>query len=313
MIDTNTNTKIGDDIPVGDGPSAIGVNGLKNTVYVANNDDDTVSVIDGLANKVVARVIFNTEPFNAGLIECDKDNLLAPIEKYFYVFSGTECTAKPNQGFEFVSWHENLNGNSTQLIQFSSSPSLLDSLSDIISMKREKPEATLSITKFGSFTANFKELPPPIPREYIATLFTVVFSAFVGSWLTPTVIEWRKSRRQGRKLGYYHNKINDLHGDDCLNLGDISELDKLRDTITDDYTRGRITKDQFEKLLEQIATKYREIFNNELHYLNKNLLSIKKEKLVNLKSIIEDSYAVGKINELQYNLLKEKLLGYEKK
>ena len=34
----------------------------------------------------------------------------------------------------------------------------------------------------GSFTANFKALPPPIPPEYVATLFTVVATAFIGSW-----------------------------------------------------------------------------------------------------------------------------------
>ena len=55
-------------------------------------------------------------------------------------------------------------------------------------MKSDKPEATLNITKFGSFTANFKALPPSIPSEYIATLFTVVVTAFVGTWLIPLVV-----------------------------------------------------------------------------------------------------------------------------
>ena len=66
-------------------------------------------------------------------------------------------------------------------------------------MKPDKPEATLQITKFGRFTANFKALPPPVTAEYIATLFSVVVTAFVGTWLTPTVISWRKSKL-GKKL-----------------------------------------------------------------------------------------------------------------
>ena len=73
------------------------------------HNDGTVSVIDGKANKVVAGVIFNVKPFNAGHIECDsdKDKLIAPVVQQFYLWSGSECTAKPNQGFDFVSWEEN--------------------------------------------------------------------------------------------------------------------------------------------------------------------------------------------------------------
>ena len=36
-----------------------------------------------------------------------------PIAFQFYIGSGSACIAKPNQGFEFVSWQENLGGNST--------------------------------------------------------------------------------------------------------------------------------------------------------------------------------------------------------
>ena len=38
------------------------------------------------ANKVVAQVTFNTEPFNAGHIECDKDKLIAPTAQQFYLY-----------------------------------------------------------------------------------------------------------------------------------------------------------------------------------------------------------------------------------
>ena len=77
-------------------------------------------------------VMFSTEPFNAGHIECDKDKLIARVAQQFYIWSGSECTAKPNQGFEFVSWQENLGGNSTQLIKFSSPPSIWDSILDFL-------------------------------------------------------------------------------------------------------------------------------------------------------------------------------------
>ena len=77
VIDGNSKTKIGNDIPVGKGPGDIGVNWNTNTIYVANNWDNSVSVIDGKANKVVAKVTFSIEPFNGGRIECDKDKLTA--------------------------------------------------------------------------------------------------------------------------------------------------------------------------------------------------------------------------------------------
>ena len=180
-------------------------------------------------------------------------------------------------------------------------------------MKPDKAEATLAITKFGSFTAIFTKLPPPIPSEYLVTLFAVVISAFIGSWLTPTVIDWRKTRNQGKKLEYYHNDIKNLHRDDILDKNDIESLDSIRDNITDDYTRGKITKDQFEKLAEEISIKYRGIFDNELGQLANFSENDIQNNLGKIKKIIDNSYAAGKINEKQYNLLKEKLLEYKRK
>jgi hypothetical protein len=46
------------------------------------------------------------------------------------------------------------------------SPSALNAIADFFNIKSDEPEAKLNITKFGSFTANFKELPPPLPTEY---------------------------------------------------------------------------------------------------------------------------------------------------
>jgi YVTN family beta-propeller protein len=115
---------------VGNTPSKIGVNEETNTIYVANLEDGTVTVIDEKANKVVTKVPFNIKPSNSGHIECDKDKLIDPLSQQFYSYSNAECIVKPNQDFEFVSWQENLNGNSTQLIKFAPPSSLLDSVMD---------------------------------------------------------------------------------------------------------------------------------------------------------------------------------------
>ncbi|MGI8832884.1 MAG: hypothetical protein ACR2IS_09645 [Nitrososphaeraceae archaeon] len=41
----------------------------------------------------------------------------------------------------------------------------------------------MNLDHHGSFTANFREVPPPVPAEYCASLFTVVITALVGSLL----------------------------------------------------------------------------------------------------------------------------------
>jgi YVTN family beta-propeller protein len=296
-----------DTIPVGNGPDGIGVDNERNTVYVSNFGDGTVSVIDIDANKVVSRVMFNVEPFNSGHIECYKEKLLAPQGQQFYIYVGSECTAKPNPGFEFVSWEQNLDGNSSQLIKVASSPSFLDTVLDFFHIKPDKPEATLNITKFGSFTANFRTLPPPIPGEYLATLFTVIVTAFVGSWLTPTVIQWRKARKQGKKLDHYHSEIKLLRIDGKLDTNDIEKLDSLRNNITDEYTRGKINKEQFDKLEKDITIRYNEIFTTEINSIDVMTGVDKVKHLDEIMKGIEDANDKGKINKEQYTDLKKKV------
>jgi YVTN family beta-propeller protein len=310
IIDANTDTKF-KDILVGGPPSGIVFNPDKNSIYVTNSKDGTLSIIEGVEKKIVAKVLFDVEPFKSGIIQCDGYTTSAPLSQVIYLYSGDKCSAIPNPGFEFVNWREHFSYNTSKIIQ-SASSYFYEPFLNLIWPGRVEPEAIMDITKFGNFTATFKELPPPIPSEYPATLFAVVISAFIGSWLTPTVIEWRKTKNQSKKLEYYHNKINGLHGDGKLNISDICELDTLRDIVTDDYTRGKITKDQYEKLIEELSVNYREIFKNELVYFDSLSQNDRENKLTGLKNIVEDSYAMGKINEIQYNILKEKLSNYEK-
>ena len=312
VIDGINNTQIGSRILVGKGPNAIGVNWDTNTIYVANNWDNAINVIDGKANKVLAQVTFNTEPFNGGRIECDKDKLTAPLGQQFYVYSGTLCTAKPNQGFEFVSWQENLGGNSTQLLKFSSTSNIVDSILDFFNMKPDKKEAALNITKFGSFTANFNPLPPPIPPQYVATLVTVVITAFIGTWLTPTIIQWRNRRKQGSKLDHYHNEVKKLYNDGELNSNNLEQLNKLGYHVTEEYIRGKINKEQYDKLGNELSVSYSEIFIKEIDSLSTLSKNEKVEQLSRVKSNIENAYLKGRLNELHHTLLKNRLAHYEK-
>jgi YVTN family beta-propeller protein len=241
-------------IPVGEGPSAIAGEGDTNTIYVANSGDNTVSVIDPEANKVVAKVKFKIEPFNSGHIECDnttdKGKWNAPLNLSFYIYSGSECIAKPYQGFGFVSWQENLGRNSTQLINATTPPSnpldsTLDFLNKILYMNADRPESKLNIAEFGNFTANFKALPPAIPPEYAATLFTVVATAFIGTWLTPVLIGWRKTKTQRKYFKECENQIGKL------------DKDAIEEKIIGYYVDGKISQEHRQLLDDKISQYYK--------------------------------------------------------
>ena len=299
VINATTNEKI-KDIAVGDKPGAI--SSFFDTVYVTNYGSDGVSVIDGISNEVVAGVKFNVHPINSGYIECNK--LKTPTEHYLYVYSGDKCTAKASKGFEFQSWQMNLKNNATLLLNTSSSTSSWDSVLDIFNLKKDKPEATISITKFGSFTANFNELPPPLPPEYWATLFGFVVTTILGTLLIPAIVRWFKSRSDIKNLNKYHKIIAKIYADEKQDENDIASLNHLSGCVSDDYSRGKINKEHYESLKNEVSSTYEEIFRKRLHTINPSEKD-SKEKVKELRDDILYAFSKGKINETHYNMLKE--------
>lgn len=93
--------------------------------------------------------------------------------------SGAQCTAIPNSGFEFSSWEENLGDNSTQPISIWR-PSYLDSIFKLRNGS-DSPQATLNVTKFGTFTANFREASPVISPESLIILVITIVGTGIGS------------------------------------------------------------------------------------------------------------------------------------
>jgi YVTN family beta-propeller protein len=301
------NTEIGR-IAVGHGPSAIGVDPYTHTLYVTNFNDNSVSLIDEESEKVVTGVTFSIDPFNSGHIECDKDKkIIVPIKQLFYLWAGSECIAKPFQGFEFVSWQENLQGNSTQFLNFSPPSSAWDSVLDFFHMRPDKPEATLNITKFGSFTANFKELPPPIPSEFLLGLFSIVASTIVG-WSIPSIISWAKSKRQAGVVYEYHQRISRLG---TIDEGDVRSLNELNSDIANDYSKGKISDKQYENMKNEISVLYQELHKKNIDSSNQSPEKLDVKELNNILSEIEDAYAKGKLNELHFTLLKDRIAQYK--
>ena len=309
VINGSDNTKIGEDIAVETRPYAIASNYVTNTVYIANSGSGSVSVIDSLANKVVAGIILHVSPFNSGYIECDR--LISPISQYFYVWSGAECIAKPNKGFEFLSWEENLENNSTRVLQVSPSASPLDAIADFFNIKSDEPESKLNITNFGSFNANFMEPPSPVPTQYWTGLYTVVISSIVG-WFIPGIVSSITRKRQLKNVGAFHKHITSLYDDKQLDKKHIESLDKIKRDISNAYSTGKIGNEHHDNLNNEISMLYQEVFKKEIDSLNTLTNDDDKIKLLNkLHSGIENAYSKEKINEKHYNLLKQKISDYE--
>jgi YVTN family beta-propeller protein len=333
VISALNDTKI-KDIAVGEGPRGIGVNERTNTVYVVNSGSDSVSVIDGVANEVVAGVTFQVNPFNSGVILCDGLTIPSPVGQYIYVYSGTECIAKPNEGFEFVSWEQNnLDGNSTQPISVSRPAPILDSIANFMDPDPiaerwdslfkswgiqpisetlglnpyDSKAATLNVTKFGTFIANFKELPPPLPPEFWAQMYAVIATVITALFI-PSIVGWVKSKREAKKLKYFHRQIATLNGEGKLDENHIRKLDVLRGEIADAYSKGELNEKHYERLQGEISTLYEEIFRRKistLFYINSGSVVKKpiQQQLAQIRNEVELSFSKGKLTEKHYDLL----------
>ena len=326
VINATSNTVI-KNINVGDSPNFIAASG--DAVYVANSGSDTVSVINSLTNDVVAGVTFDTNPFRGGQINCN--GLDAPINRYFYISSGTECVAKPNNGYEFDSWGQIFEGNSTRTVSAPASPdSLLDTLRDTFSddpaaiLTRnvsapassdsplalvalrdaftDDPAATLTVNRFGNFTAYFTKLPPPVSAEFMASIITVIIAAFVGSLLIPAAVGWFKSKKQTSRLNSFHLVMGSINKDG-LNEKDIGDLNKLNQNVSDSYSAGKITSEQYTNLKNEVSAAYQKIFKKRIE----SITNPSTEDVNKIKNEIEDAYSDRKITELDYNLLNGKI------
>ena len=254
VINTTTST-VKKEIPVGGAPVYIFVDSFLGDIYVANSESGGVSVIDGKTNEAVAGVTFNVSPFGGGDIHCNINNkdLEAPINRFLYVSSGTKCIAKPSKGFEFISWGEILEGNSTRTINETSGSPPWSALLDTFNIKSDDPASSLTVNRFGNFTSHFRALPPAIPSEYLIPVYGIVASTVIG-FSIPSIINWRKSKKQTSRLNSYHQKINSLFDNGKLDEGRLNELNKK--TI-DAYSEGKINNEQYLNLKNEISVTIR--------------------------------------------------------
>ena len=167
----------------------------------------------------------------------------------------------------------------------------------------DDPAATLTVNRFGNFTAYFKALPPAVPAQYIASLFTVVVTAIVGSLLIPSAISWSKSKKQISRLNSFHQQMAPVYADDKVDKTDTGKLNRLNKDISDSYAAGKMSSEQYIHLKNEVSTAYQEIFKKKIQSHTKQ----DTKELGNIKNDIKDAYSNGNITELHYKLLNEKI------
>jgi YVTN family beta-propeller protein len=233
VINSTNDKKELHDIPVGMAPTDIVFNYSTGMIYVVNGgsvsgNTGSVSVIDEKTDKVAAGITLKTRPANSGRIVCGSTEY--PTNIYLYVDNGTYCTVQPNKDFQFIGWEENLNQNSTIPLDDSS--------------------GNLTVNRYGTFTANFKPLPPPIPPEYLFLIITVLVTTVIG-WSWNGIVGLVKARTQRTYLK------------ECINQ--IGKLDKnaIEEKITGYYVDGRISEDHRQFLRDKISEYYDNVKGSE--------------------------------------------------
>jgi hypothetical protein len=240
----------------------------------------------------------------------------------------------PNNGYEFASWVETFDDNSTKTVSAppTSSDSLLDALRDaftddpVATLTRnvsaptssdsplalvalrdaftDDPEATLTVNRFGNFTAYFKALPPPVPAEFTLSLITVIVAALVGSLLIPAAVGWFKSKKQTSRLNSFHQQMAFIHSDGKLDESDDTKrLNTLNKNISDSYSHGHINNEQYTNLKNEVSAAYQKIFKKRIE----SITNLNTEAVSKIKNDIKDAYGTGKITELHYKLLNEQI------
>lgn len=314
QVISGTNGTIIDEIPVGKSPMKMVLNSKNDVIYVSNADSNSISTIDASSGKLlVPGIVFNINPPNSGNIQCKTGNIAT--NQYVRISDGEKCEAVSNRGFEFSNWVENLDKNSTRVVSFipktdywyTPVEKFIKSIANSLGVETSNNEAaTLNELRSGNFTANYEMVSPPLPPEYWATLSSFVLTTIIGAYFIPSFIGYMRTRTMARKLNYFHQRIMSIYDNGSLDKDDVDSLEKLKNKITDAYSEGKLTSEHYNSLNSQVSISYEEIFKQRIASLKKD----NREFNLMIKEIeddIIDAYSKGRLLELHYNLLKQRI------
>ena len=296
--------------------SNIEVNENSNIVYLTSEDSDSLFTIHGPKHKVAVGITFNVFPLNAGRIICGEEKIEYPINQYFYEEPGMICNAKANSGFEFVNWNENIDSNTTRplkpCIEDSKNPfdPLMTPIQKTWQIYNDTAETSFCINQYGTFTANFRELPAPLPIEYWIPIYGLIISTIIGASI-PSIILWARTKRDIKKSIIHLKKLKTIYEEGRRDEVDLESLNKLKDEISDSFSKGKISQFHYSNLKEEISILYHEIFMKKIDSLDDDKGANLSSKLKLIREI-KDAFSKGKITELHYNMLMNKVSETEK-
>ena len=87
-------------------------------------------------------------------------------------------------------------------------------------------------------------------------------------WLSPTIISSLNSRKEAKIVSTYHHAIESLYNDNKLDERGIKQLDKLKNDISNDYAKGKISDKQYENTKNEISILYEKIYEKMINSLN---------------------------------------------
>ena len=296
--------------------SNIEVNENNNIVYLTSEDSDSLFTIHGPKHKVAVGITFNVFPLNAGRIICGEEKIEYPINQYFYEEPGMICNAKANSGFEFVNWNENIDSNTTRplkpCVEDSKNPfdPLMTPIQKTWQIYNDTAETSFCINQYGTFTANFRELPAPLPIEYWIPIYGLIISTIIGASI-PSIILWARTKRDIKKSIIHLKKLKTIYEEGRRDEVDLESLNKLKDEISDSFSKGKISQFHYSNLKEEISILYHEIFMKKIDSLDDDKGANLSSKLKLIREI-KDAFSKGKITELHYNMLMNKVSETEK-
>jgi YVTN family beta-propeller protein len=245
-------------VKVGRSPSAIAINPQTGLVYVVNSESNTISIIDSRSiatspnrtNPLVG-AIFSVSPSNKGHIICD--NKEVTTGQYVRVTFQAECRAEAIPGFRFSSWTEELGQGATKTIEPTSLPSTsnynLGFVSEIFGVGQDYASSPIyRILGTGNFIINFEEIPPPIPQEQLIALYSLSVPLFTA-WVVPNLARSINSRFQRKKTKLFLTRLEDMQRDGGFGA---TSLSLLRQDVTEEYSRGKISDLQYDILTRRI-------------------------------------------------------------
>ena len=149
------------------------------------------------------------------------------------------------------------------------------------------------------------------PLEYLIPVYGIIVSTVVG-FSIPSIVNWRKSKKQTARLNSYHKEMTSLYDTGKLDENDINRLKMINKNITNAYSEGKIHNEQYSNLKNEISVLYERIYKKSVNKLKQSSSPIgdlnRMSQRDEIKEDIENAYSEGKLSELHYNLLKEKIV-----